>query len=89
LTGVFALTLTHHAPGALQGSAAPMFADPNGTELWVLVLEKAFAKFVGTYGELDGGHPLWALEALTGDEVFKFTRVGEEQAWQKLALGHR
>ena len=33
-----------------KGSAKPMFADPHGTELWVLVLEKAFAKFVGTYG---------------------------------------
>jgi len=26
--------------------------------------------------ELDGGHPLWALEALTGDEVFKYHRSG-------------
>ena len=26
--------------------------------------------------ELDGGHPLWALEALTGDDVFKYHRSG-------------
>jgi hypothetical protein len=26
--------------------------------------------------ELDGGHPLWALEALTGDEVYKYHRSG-------------
>lgn len=44
----------------------------QGDEAWVLLLEKAMAKFKGTYGALDGGSTLWALEALTGDYVFKF-----------------
>ena len=33
-----------------KGTCKPMFTDPNGTEMWVMVLEKAFAKFVGSYG---------------------------------------
>jgi len=35
-------------------------------EIWVLLLEKAFAKFVGTYVALEGGDSAWAWQALTG-----------------------
>jgi hypothetical protein len=55
-----------------SGSTTPIFARPNGKELWVALLEKAFAKFVGDYSSLDGGYPLWGLQALTGDEVSKW-----------------
>ena len=52
-----------------RGTNTPIFAKPNGKELWVALLEKAFAKFVGNYSALDGGYPLWGLQALTGDTV--------------------
>ena len=35
--------------------------------MWVLLLEKAFAKFCGSYSELSGGHAMWAMQAITGD----------------------
>lgn len=44
----------------------PVFANPNDNEMYVLLLEKAFAKFCGNYGRLDGGHTLWAFQAMTG-----------------------
>lgn len=50
----------------------PVFADPKGNELWVLLLEKAFAKFMGSYGRLDGGHTMWAFQAMTGNECIRF-----------------
>ncbi|GLI59893.1 hypothetical protein VaNZ11_001931 [Volvox africanus] len=44
----------------------PCFAQPIGNEAWVLLLEKAMAKYVGNYCYLDGGMTSWALETLTG-----------------------
>jgi len=49
----------------------PIFAAPKGNELWVLLLEKAFAKFMGNYGRLDGGHTLWAFQAMTGNHCIR------------------
>lgn len=31
-----------------QGTKDPKFAQPHGNELWVMLLEKAFAKFCGS-----------------------------------------
>eukprot|EP01048_Picozoa_sp_COSAG05_P008624 COSAG05_NODE_665_length_8009_cov_156.415929_8_plen_353_part_00 len=47
----------------------PIFAKPHGQELWVSLLEKAFAKFMGSYQALDGGYMLYGLQVLTGDKV--------------------
>ena len=52
----------------------PAFAQPNEGELWVLILEKAFAKHCNSYAGIDGGLTLWALHAMTGDHVFRLTR---------------
>ena len=46
-----------------------LFANPHDNELWVLLLEKAFAKLIGSYYGLSGGLEAWALQALTGDRV--------------------
>ena len=73
-----------------------LFAQPNGHELWVSMLEKAFAKFCGGYGALDGGQTAWALNALTGDPVFKLKRgaeaseeegsTGDGTVWRRLDM---
>jgi hypothetical protein len=64
----------------------PIFTKPNGNEMWVLLLEKAFAKFVGGYGKLEGGMPLWALEVMSGDNVAHWSLKGSD--WQKQELVH-
>ncbi len=69
----------------------PLFTKPNGNELWMLLLEKAFAKFCGSYAALDGGFALWALHVMTGDLVFRFSRrePGLKGTWSRVDLGYQ
>lgn len=70
--------------------AKPCFAKPVGNELWALLLEKAFAKFVGSYGALSGGNTSWAWQCLTGESnqiSISRPRDGAElREWSKSVL---
>lgn len=45
----------------------PLFAKPaGGREIWVMLLEKCWAKLNGTYGDIVGGLPNEVLHAFTG-----------------------
>ena len=67
----------------------PLFTKPNGGEIWVMLLEKAFAKMSGSYANIEGGHVLWALEAMTGDNVLKYSMSKEQQTWSSYELVHK
>ena len=69
----------------------PEFSAPSGEEIWVMLLEKAFAKFCGSYGNLhsqtipelcnhleDPGQAGWALQVLTGNMTVRYAKVGME-----------
>lgn len=71
------------------GRARPMFTAPSGDELWVMILEKAFAKLCGSYANLEGGHALWALHCMTGDEVIKYSRDDTAGAWEACEMKPR
>ena len=67
----------------------PLFTHPNGGEIWVMLLEKAFAKMSGSYANIEGGHVLWALEAMTGDNVLKYSLSTEKKTWSSYELVHK
>jgi calpain-15 len=69
-----------------EADGRPLFTSPNGDELWVLLLEKAFAKFVGSYANLELGHSLWALRVMTGDAVLKYDRDLGLEKWSCFEL---
>ena len=48
------ITIDDYIP-LLKATHAPIFARSKGPDLWVVLLEKAFAKFCGGYDKLDGG----------------------------------
>ena len=65
-----------------KGTTDCLFTKLNGNEAWAALLEKAFAKFCGSYIALSGGFAVWAWRALTGDNVFKLKKG--EDGWTRL-----
>merc|ERR1712196_694447 len=58
-----------------DGHPLPCFCRPNGEEIWALLLEKAVAKFCGSYGALACGNSAWAFQVLTGQErILRYTK---------------
>ena len=47
-------------------TGGPIYSRAVGNELWVMLIEKAFAKYNGSYFSIYGGKPYEALVDLTG-----------------------
>jgi len=67
-------------------SGTPCYSHAEGNELWVLLLEKAWAKIHGTYERIEGGLPYRALMDLTGDtgESYDVTTI-KPSLWERLS----
>ena len=48
------------------------FSRPSNNELWVVLLEKAWAKIYKSYSNIEGGDPEEPLHDLTGAPVKKY-----------------
>lgn len=66
------ITLDDYFPCSEEGG--PIFSRSNGNELWVLLIEKAYAKAHGNYYTLRGGFANEGMMDLTGSptECFDF-----------------
>ena len=69
-----------------SNTGQPIFSNPKGNEMWVMLLEKAIAKLCGSYANIEGGYPLFAMRAITGDEVNSFQHDKSSQNWSRLDM---
>lgn len=68
------------------GEYSAVFMRPNGGELWAIMMEKAFAKFHGSYGALKGGFAAYAWHTMTGDYVYQFHHDRDARMWRRKDL---
>jgi hypothetical protein len=64
-----------------SGTKAPLYSKPNNNELWVLLMEKAFSKILGSYSYLKGGFSRFPFAALTGNDPVEYQ-------WEDTGGGH-
>ncbi len=61
------------------------FSKTDHKELWVILLEKAYAKAYGSYWDIIGGDPVHALRDLTGAPYDRIENLKDQDtAWERL-----
>lgn len=61
----------------------PVFSKAHGDELWVMLLEKAWAKVHGSYERIEAGYAENALRDLTGAPTKVYTH-DDKQLWESM-----
>ena len=65
--------------------AIPVFTSTKEHEIWVMLLEKAYAKVHGSYYNIVGGDPSHALRDLTGAPYKRITELqNNDSEWDEL-----
>jgi len=74
-----------------KGTKNFTYAKPNGLELWVVILEKAWAKVNGGYANTISGNPKDVMMAFTGYSVESVKHVGTEpeEIWERIVHADR
>ena len=76
------VTIDDYFPCYLNGG--PMFTSSRGNELWVLLLEKAYAKLHGNYCQLRAGFVAHGMMDLAGWPTFKYNFPEDKNDMNKI-----
>ena len=76
------VTIDDYIPCSLNGG--PMFSSSNGNELWVLLLEKAYAKLHGNYWQLRAGFVSHGMMDLSGCPTERVNFPKERSQYHKI-----
>jgi hypothetical protein len=77
-----------HIPCDSGNNAGPCFSKGNGPELWVILLEKAWAKIHGSYERIIGGQAHLTFRDLTGAPSYEI-KSADEDAFSKILDGEK
>ena len=68
-----------------EGLIVPAFSQTsNKEELWVILLEKAYAKAFGSFDQISGGSPVEAIRDLTGAPGKVYRHLGGKMTQEEL-----
>jgi hypothetical protein len=72
---------------------APAFSKASGPEMWVVLLEKAWAKLYSSYKRIEAGYPEEGLHDLTGAHIQAYRTKGadfdKEEVWRYLLMAEQ
>ena len=66
------------------GKFSPSFSSANGNELWVIILEKIWAKVHGDYVKIIGGLSHQAFRDMTGAPSYMYDTRITKDLWKIL-----
>ena len=66
----------------------PVFSKANGNELWVLIMEKAWAKLHGSYQRIEAGNAANVMHDLTGAPA-ETIDIEDETMFDRLLEGEK
>jgi hypothetical protein len=71
-----------------DSDSEPCFSAANGNELWVMLLEKAWAKIHGSYERIIGGQAHLTFRDMTGAPSYEFESI-DSDAFERIHEGEK